>query len=167
MKIISALCLVAFLCLFAGCGGSNSTPIQPVNPTLQSITVTPSTSTLWVAFDTQQFAATGNYSDGTTKDLTKTVQWVSTSPSVANIDLNGVATPMSAGSVTISATSGIVTGTSVLTVVGLAGAYIAPAGQTLSLTGSPSSAQLSATVRWMDGKTQDISSLLTWTSSDT
>ena len=167
MKIIAALGAIACLLFCVGCGSSKSTPSQPVTPTLQSISVTPSTSTLWVALNTQQFKATGNYSDGSTKDLTSTAQWSASSPNIVMVDKNGLATPVSAGSATIWAASGTVSGTGAVAVVGLSGAYITPSGPTLSLTGSPSSAQLAATGMWTDGKTQDISSLMTWTSSDT
>ena len=169
MKRIAAFSVVLCLAGLFGCGGggnnnNNSTPTQP---TLSSITVTPSTSTLWVALSTQQFTATGHYSDGTTKDLSAVANWSSSSPSVAVVSASGVGTPLAAGTVTISAMSGGVSGTSTVTVVGLATGYIAPSGATLSLTGSPSAAQLSATAVWTDGKTQDLTSSMTWSSSDT
>ena len=43
-------------------------------PTLQSITVAPATASVPVA-GTQQFAATGHYSDGSTNNLTNTATW--------------------------------------------------------------------------------------------
>ncbi|HKO19020.1 MAG TPA: Ig-like domain-containing protein, partial [Acidobacteriaceae bacterium] len=160
MKRIAAFSVVLCLAGLFGCGGggnqgNNSTPTPP---TLSSIAVSPSTSTLWVALNTQQFTATGHYSDGTTKDLTAGASWSSSSPNVAVVSTRGVGTPVAAGTVTISAASGGMSGTSTVTVVGLATGYIAPSGPTLSLTGSPSAAQLSATAVWTDGKTQDLTS---------
>lgn len=168
MKRIAAFSVVLCLAGLFGCGGGNkNNASSPAQPTLSSITVSPSTSTLWVALNTQQFTATGHYSDGTTKDLSAVASWVSSSPSIAIVSASGVGTPVAAGTVTISATSGVITGTSTVTVVGLATGYITPAGPTLSLTGSPSAAQLSATAMWTDGKTQDITSTMRWSSSDT
>lgn len=169
MKRIAAFSVVLCLAGLFGCGGGgnkdNNSTTTP--PTLSSITVSPSTSTLWVALNTQQFTATGHYSDGTTKDLTAGATWSSSSPSIAIVSTSGMGTPVAAGTVTISATSGGMSGTSTVTVVGLATGTITPSGPTLSLTGSPSSAQLSATALWTDGKTQDITSAMTWSSSDT
>ena len=53
-----------------GCGGSAPT-VTPI-PVLSSITVTPSTGS-YVAPATQQFTATGRYSDGSTKNITQSV----------------------------------------------------------------------------------------------
>jgi CSLREA domain-containing protein len=58
---------------------------------------------------TEQFTATGTYSDGTTQDITKLVTWASATPSVATIDANGLATTLSAGTSVITASSGAVT----------------------------------------------------------
>mgnify|MGYP001159368794 CR=1 FL=1 len=168
MKINGAVLVSVCLLMWSGCGGGkssggNSNPAQPV---LSSITVKPPSSTLWVALNNQQFTATGHYSDGTTKDLTTLATWVSSLPGVAMVSPTGVATPVAAGTVTIWANYGMVSGTSTATVVGLAGAYLTPSGPALSLTGSPSSSQLSASAMWTDGKTMDLSSMMNWSSSD-
>jgi hypothetical protein len=162
MRILPVLGLSLLLVGLWGCGG-NSGPSQP---TLDSITVTPSTTTLWVAFGTQQFTATGHYSDGNSRDLTSAVTWSSSSTGIATVNGSGLATPVAAGTTSIQAASGAVSGSSSVKVVGLAGAYITPSGPALSLSGSPSSAQLSLTAVWTDGKTQDVTSLAGWSSSD-
>ena len=173
MKVVVSFFAVACLLFSAGCGSSNNstptqpiTPVTPVTPNLQSISVTPSNATLWVALNTQQFKATGKYSDGSTKDLTSSAQWYASASNIVVVDSKGLATPTGTGSGTIWAASGQVSGSSSVTVAGLSGAYIMPSGPTLSLTGSPSNAQLSARGTWTDGKVQDVSNLLTWTSSD-
>ena len=77
-------------------------------PTLSSIAVTPANPTIQVDV-TQQFAATGTNSDGTTQNLTSQVTWASTSPVVATISANsGLATGVGVGASTISATLGSV-----------------------------------------------------------
>ncbi len=83
--------------------------------TLQSIAVTPANPTI-PAGATQQFTATGTYSDSSTQNLTSQVTWASTSAAVATINATGLATGVSAGTTTISATSGSVSGSTTLTV---------------------------------------------------
>lgn len=86
-----------------------------VAATLQSIAVTPANPTLVVGA-TQQFTATGTYSEGSTKDLTSKVTWTSSATGVATINSSGLATGASAGSTSITATSGSVSGSKALTV---------------------------------------------------
>ncbi len=102
MKIIAVVCLLIGCVTLCACGGSSNNNHQP--PSLTSIAVTPATSTLWVGLDPQQFTATGHYSDGTTQNLTSSATWSSSSTNVAQISAAGVATPLSEGSVSISAT---------------------------------------------------------------
>ncbi len=78
-------------------GISGQTPIQVTSPapaTLTSITVTPNNvnlvnSLLNLLGLAIQFTATGNYSDGSTRDLTSTVQWSTSNGSVATINSQG------------------------------------------------------------------------------
>ncbi len=84
-------------------------------PTLTTLAVTPAVTSQVIA-GTRQFTATGTYSDGTTQDLTSAVVWGSSAPAVATVSANGLATAVSAGSSTISATSGAVSATATLTV---------------------------------------------------
>ena len=84
-------------------------------PTLNSIAVTPASPTLTTG-NTQQFTATGVYSNGSFQDLTSQAAWTSTSAAVAAINASGLATAMGAGSATITATLGGVAGSTPLTV---------------------------------------------------
>ena len=83
-------------------------------PVLQSITIAPSNPTV-TAGATQQFTATGHFSDRTTQDLTATVTWTSSTPANATISATGLAAAIHAGTSTISATSGAVSGSTLLT----------------------------------------------------
>jgi hypothetical protein len=84
--------------------------------TLTSITVTPSTATIIVS-GTQQFVATGHYSDGSSATITNTATWSSSNTPVATVGgSTGLATGVSAGSATITATLSGVNGTAGLTV---------------------------------------------------
>lgn len=86
-----------------------------VTRTLTSITVTPAVATAPVN-GTQQFTATGHYSDGSTEDLTAQVTWSSSAASVATVDAGGLATGHSIGVATITATQGTHTDSALLTV---------------------------------------------------
>jgi len=82
---------------------------------LTSITVTPANSTINVG-KTQQFTATGNYSNNTTQNLTNSVTWNSSDTTTATISSTGLATGVRGGNVTITATYGTTAGTTTLTV---------------------------------------------------
>ena len=84
-------------------------------PTLLGIVVTPANPSIAVGAD-QQFTATGTFSDASTADLTSSVTWASGSPAAATISAGGLAHGASAGTSTISATLGAVSGSTVLTV---------------------------------------------------
>ena len=99
-------------------GGSAASPeasATPQNLPLTSIAVTPSNQTLTVG-GTQQFTATGTYSDGSTQNLTSQVTWASSNTAAATINATGLATAAAAGTTTISATLGAVSGSTGLTV---------------------------------------------------
>ncbi len=83
---------------------------------VESITVTPSNPTIVVG-TTQQFTATGAYSDGGTVDLTSQVTWTSSNSSVATIDSSGLASGGNTGTTEITATLEGISGSSTLAVV--------------------------------------------------
>ncbi len=84
-------------------------------PALLSIAVTPAFPSI-SGTNTQQFAATGTYSDSSTQDLTNSVTWASSTPAAATINSTGLAKGVAPGTTTISATLGAVAGNIVLTV---------------------------------------------------
>jgi hypothetical protein len=65
---------------------------------------------------TQQLVATGTYSDGSQKDLSALVSWTCTNPTVANVSDTGLVTGIASGGVTVTATSGALSGSSMITV---------------------------------------------------
>ncbi|HTR63122.1 MAG TPA: Ig-like domain-containing protein [Candidatus Binataceae bacterium] len=69
-------------------GVSGSTGITVTTPTLRSITITPANPTIH-RFQSEQMTATGNYSDGTTQDLTAFVCWTASNPHLAQFDYSG------------------------------------------------------------------------------
>ncbi len=82
---------------------------------LRSLSVNPENSSLSIG-STQQFKATGTYSDGTTQDFTSQTTWVSSNKAVATVNANGLATAVAAGATTISAALSGVTGSTTLAV---------------------------------------------------
>jgi trimeric autotransporter adhesin len=83
--------------------------------TLVSIVVTPANPAIGVG-QTQQFTATGHYTDGSTTVITSSVTWTSSDTTIATINSSGVATAAAAGVTTITATSSSISNTSILTV---------------------------------------------------
>jgi hypothetical protein len=139
---------------------SGSTALSVTPRALMSIAVTPANSTIPLG-TTQQFAATGTYSDGSTQNLTSTVVWGSSASSVATVSSTGFGISHAAGPVTITATSGAVSGQTMLTV--------SPAAP-ISITVTPTSAsiplgttqQFTASGTFTDGSVQDVTGVVTW-----
>ena len=88
---------------------TGDTTLTVTDATLVSIEVTPTDPSI-VDGMTQQFTATGVYTDASTQDLTTQVTWASSDDEVATVsnaaDSKGLATAVGAGSTTVSATSG-------------------------------------------------------------
>lgn len=97
---------------------TGTTSVTVAAAALRSLSISPQNPIIRLASgNTQQFTATGTYSDASTKDLTSTVTWTSSSSSVASISTAGLATASSLkGTTTITATSGSVNVSTVLTV---------------------------------------------------
>ena len=90
--------------------GRCGVPGGPREPT--SIVVTPATTSI-LARATQQFTATGTYSDGSRRDITSLVTWISSDTRVATINAAGLASALSAGTTSISAVLAAVTGSAI------------------------------------------------------
>src|SRR5207248_3443552 len=86
---------------------SNTLVLTVTAATLQSISIS-AASTSIAKGTTTQFAATGNFSDGSTQNLTTSVAWASSNASVASI-ATGLATALGIGSTNITATQSSVT----------------------------------------------------------
>jgi hypothetical protein len=80
-----------------------------------SIAVTPPAPSL-VAGATEQFTATGTYSDQSTRDITGQVTWSSSAPAVATISAGGALAAAAAGTSTITASLDGVSGSTSLLV---------------------------------------------------
>jgi len=129
---------------------------------LTSISVTPGDPTV-PAGDTQQFIATGNYSDGSTQDLTASVTWSSPAPGVATITSGGLATGIGTGTTTISAAVGNISGSTALTVSPAVLVSVAVTPGTASII-SGNTQQFTAIGTYSNGSVQNLTASATWTS---
>jgi hypothetical protein len=142
---------------------TGSTTLTVTPPTLLSIAVTPVNPSIQPG-GTQQFTATGTYSDTSTQDLTSSVTWSSLTPTVATIVPGGLATGVAAGTSTISATKNSITGSTTLTVTPptLLSIAVTPVNPSIPLSATQ---QFTATGTYSDTSTQDLTSTVTWSSS--
>ncbi|MGD0932599.1 MAG: Ig-like domain-containing protein [Candidatus Korobacteraceae bacterium] len=148
------------LCLFlVSCGGffvSNDTVTQlalsPTNPTVQ-------------VGSTTQFTATGTTAVGNTIDVTPGVSWSSSKPAVATVNSAGLLTGVSAGISIINASyqEGSTQTIATITSATLTSIAIAPLSATLSVAGTQ---QYTCTGTYSDGTQQDLTGVVTWSSSN-
>jgi hypothetical protein len=137
---------------------------------LTAISVAPLSASI-AEGQTRQFSATGTFSDGSTANLTASATW-SSNAAVATIDASGLASGVSAGSTSITASQdGIASNTATLTVTEPAPAPVPPV---LSLSVSaPASADrgdeftVSATIGNGGGSAASgLSATFSWSPSD-
>ena len=143
---------------------SGATTLNVGAAVVTSIAVTPASPSIAKGL-TEQFTATGTYSDGTTGDITSSVAWTSSSLTIAIIDATGLASTLSVGTSTITAASGPVSGATIFTVTAAALTSIAvtPANPSIVVGATQ---QFNATGTYTDGSTADITSSVTWNSSN-
>ncbi len=152
------LVVIAMVISSCGGGGGAATPA-----TLSSIAITPAAPTVAI-HGSQNFVATGTYSDGSTSVITSSVTWASSDTVVATINTSGIATAVANGTTTITAILGTITGTTTLTVKTLVSIAVTPSASTVAVA---STKQFTATGTFDDGTTSDISFSCDWTSSST
>jgi Bacterial Ig-like domain (group 2) len=153
--------LAAFFLLTAGVGCTGFF----VNPTLTTITITPTTPSIEQG-TTQQMTATGTYDDGSTKTINSNISWSSSDTTIATVSTSGVVTGVSTGSASITATSGAVSGSTsiTITIANLLSIAVTPTNPSIS---SGQTVQFTATGTVQGGGTVDITNSVTWASSDT
>jgi hypothetical protein len=146
-------------------------PTLPGLPaTLLTVTVTPPVANIAVGAG-EQFTATGTYSDLSTRNLTDSVTWSSSSSTTASISSTGLATGVAEGAATITATdaSSLVSGVAALTVTPLP----SPPATLVAITVAPPVAnvtvgageQFTATGTYSDLSSVDLTDSVTWSSS--
>ena len=143
---------------------SGSMAITVTQASLVSIAITGNGSL--AAGASEPLYAQGTYTDGSTQLITSQVAWKSLDTSIATISSTGMLTSLKAGTVTITASMGSVSGT---------GNVIVTAPAPLSITITPAvfsiasgqNKQLSAVGVYSDGTLQDVTSQVTWNSLST
>jgi uncharacterized protein YjdB len=147
--------------------GQNASKAVTINSaTISSISITPPSASL-TSGGLLDFRATGIYSDGSTRDLTRKVTW-SSSDSAVSVDdsvTKGRITGVSAGSATITADYGAVSSTASASVsaASLSSIEISPV---ISSASVGVTTQFYATGINDDSSHDDITSFVNWSSSD-
>jgi uncharacterized protein YjdB len=148
-------------------GVTSNTAVLAVSATsLVSIQIAPAAAAI-AANTTQQYVATGTYTDNSTQDVSKSVSWSSSDTDVATISTGGLATGVDAGAVNVTASlGGVTSNTSVLTVTQatLMSIQVTPAAASVMTCARQ---QYAATGTFSDNSTQDLTSVASWISSMT
>ena len=161
------VCLLFFVfvaLLLQGCGSSQESVFTAADTTrtLKALEVTPSSGSL-VTGTSLQLRATGVFSDDSRLELTSQVVWTSSDTKRVEVEDDGTARGVSAGSATVSAQIAGVSAQVTLTVrdADLEQIEVTPADLVLP---SGLTRQFTATGRFSDGTFQDLSSSVEWES---
>jgi len=150
-------------------GFTDSSTVTVTASTITSIDVSPATPTIAAGVQLQ-FTATVHFSNGVVQDITDSATWTSTNTNAATITnqvgFEGLATTIAAGTTTITASFGGSSGTAILTVTNatLVSIAITPVNPTMAKN---TQLQFIATGTFSDGTQADITTVATWTSSNT
>ncbi|WP_351124187.1 Ig-like domain-containing protein [Shewanella sp. T24-MNA-CIBAN-0130] len=144
---------------------SATSTLTVTDAVLNSIALTPVDPSIANGL-TEQFTATGTYSDGTSVDITTSVTWSSADTSVATVVSSGIARGIATGSSVITATSGAISATSMLTVTDatLSSITVTPGNPSIP---KDQTQQLKATGVFSDGTSTDITASAEWSSANT
>jgi Bacterial Ig-like domain (group 2)/Putative Ig domain len=164
MCAVVAVCGLTVLALVSGCGGGGTAAPAA---TLKSIVINPSAATNIPKGATQQFTATGTFSDNSTRDITTSVTWASDNTSAVTISNTGLATAAaSSGTAHISASlSGITSATVTVTAQPAALKSIAVTDTSSLMVNVFATDQFTATGTLTDGTTQNLTASAMWSSS--
>jgi len=134
----------------------------------QSIAIAPTQLALTVG-QKAQLTATATLTDGTSQDVTHTVSWNISDPSVIGIDSTGLASALKAGTSALSASltgsgSGKIAGSSTATVAPELLSVLQISGHDASMA-LGTSQQLTAVGTYNDGAVRDLTAAVSWSSS--
>ena len=149
----------------ASSSGTRSTATLTITTPLVSIAINPQSPSIPSGLK-QLLGAIGTYADGTVRDLTISVNWNSSTATVATVSSAGLVTAVGQGTTTISATSGSIATSTTLTVAGpaLLMAAISPQNPFVP---PGTTQQFTVAGRYSDGSTQDLTASVGWSSSNT
>lgn len=165
--------LLTLVITLSGCSGGGSSTASdpatapttaPTSPTLVSISVTPANPKI-AKGTCQQFMAVGGYSDNTNQNITGSVVWSSSDSSKVSVDNFGRAEAIAAGTTTVTAVVGSISGSGALTVTNatLISLVVTPANPSVA---KGTSQQFTAMGIFSDNTLQDLTNQVTWSSSD-
>lgn len=155
--------------IVASSGGISSSTVLTVSAvSLVSISVTPQNKTVRQQ-SSVQYSAMGTFSDNTTQDITASVIWSSSNTAIAAISnaagSKGLAIAVGPGSTTITASLGDISGSTSLTVspATLVSIAVTPA---ITITSFDTNIQYKAIGTYSDNTTEDLTQVVTWSSSN-
>ena len=134
----------------------------------QSIAIAPNPVVL-IAGQKAQLTVTATLTDGTSQDVTRTVTWSCSDSGVIQIDANGLASALKAGTSTLTASlsgasSGTITGNSTATVNPELLTVLQISGHDASMP-LGTSQQLTAVGTYNDGTVRDLTAAVSWSTS--
>ena len=168
MKNLAALVLIAVIFVVSigltGCSGHGTTTASSLTPSLASVSVGATSSSLSVG-QTLKMSAIGYYSDKSSQILTSASVWQTSDATVATVDGSGTLSALKPGIVTVTATVGSTAGSLKIAVKAptLSSILIVPVSNAL-VPGQ--TRQLVATGVYSDGSSQDLTSQVSWSSSN-
>lgn len=164
VKLWGLAVALAMVLLASRCSG-----FFPGRDTVVSLSISPN-SPFILPQHTQQFTATATFGDNSTGDVSSSVTWTSSVPTIATIDTSGLATGVALGTTTITArSSNNVTANVTLTVSNrtVTSLTISPPSATITLSLGQTNQQFMASANFSDGSTGvDVTNQATWTSSN-
>lgn len=157
--------------ILTACGGGSDAGRDPIlgipAAALVSVSVAPANASVVVGAS-QQFTATANYADGSSRNVTALSAWVSATPAIATVAAaTGNATGVAVGSAVIRATFETKAGSGTLAVTApppVVLASIAVTPPTASV-GVGAAQQYNATATYSNGSTALITNAVVWSSS--
>lgn len=144
---------------------SNSIPITVVDATLQSINITVQNSSIANGTSTQ-LAAYGVYSDGSSQNLTNQVTWKSDTTNIVNINSSGYVTGNLSGDTKVNAEFNGIRSNQLSIHVSTATLRSIDITVKDLLIAKGTSTQLTAIGTYSDNSTQNITSQVSWLSTD-
>lgn len=144
-------------------GVSDGTELTVTAATLTGVQVTPKDPTLEVGL-TRELTATALYDNGTEEDVTGHVSWSSNTPSVASVNDRGQAQALDEGGATITATFGVLSDSSTLTVTKAELEKLVLSESELTL-GVGLERALTVTATYTNGYSRLVTAKLAWSSS--
>jgi Bacterial Ig-like domain (group 2) len=131
---------------------------------LTSIALSPVSPTVSIG-GTQQFIATGTYTDGSVSTITTPLQWTSSNPAIATVSATGLATGIASGTTNITAKQGTITSAPDVLSVPFAVVSVAVTPSTASMLYGAAQ-QFTATATFSNGSTGNVTSQAVWASSN-